>query len=137
MCTFSNLSCYSWRLSKFFFISSQKDLFAEVWCRILCLLCRHGVLQLFNFIRSNSNTYAINYPEEWMNGWMNESIFHNSKLQNQLLKVSVKFKTHFLQLTNMRLLLTANKLTGSNTYFDVSYRKHFLTNWFFQRSLVC
>ena len=52
---------------------------------------------------------------------MNERIFHNSKLQNhQLLKVSVKFKIHFLQFTNMRLLLTANKLTGSNTYFDVS-----------------
>ena len=28
---------------------------------------------------------------EWMNEWMNESSFHNSKLQNQLLKVSVKF----------------------------------------------
>ena len=56
------------------------------------------------------------------------NIFHNSKLQNQLLKVSGKFKTHFLQFTNMRLLLTANKLTGSNTYFDVSYRKHFFTN---------
>ena len=60
---------------------------------------------------------------------MNESIFHNSKLQNQLLKkVSGKFKTHFLQFTNMRLLLTANKLTGSKTYFDVSSRKYFLTN---------
>ena len=50
---------------------------------------------------------------------MNESLFHNSKLQNQVLKVSVKFKIHFLQFTNMRLLLTANKLMGSNTYFDV------------------
>ena len=56
------------------------------------------------------------------------NIFHNSKLQNQLLKVSGKFKTHFLQFTNMRLLLTANKLTGSKTYFDVSSRKYFLTN---------
>ena len=50
---------------------------------------------------------------------MNESIFHNSKLQNQLLKVSVKFKIRSLQFTNMRLLVTANKLIGSNTYFDV------------------
>ena len=56
---------------------------------------------------------------------MYESIFHNSKLQNQLLKLSVKFKIQFLQFTNMRLLLTANKLMESNTYFDVSYRKHF------------
>ena len=56
---------------------------------------------------------------------MNGSIFRKSKLENQLLKVSVKFKIHFLQFTNMRLLLTATKLTGSNTYFDVSYRKHF------------
>ena len=40
-----------------------------------------------------------------MNEGMNESIFHNSKLQNQLLKVSVKFKIHFLQFPNMRLLL--------------------------------
>ena len=68
---------------------------------------------------------------------MNESIFQNSKLQNQLLKVSVKFKIHFAQFINLRLLLTANKLTRSNTYFDVSYRKHFFTNWFFKRSLVC
>ena len=75
--------------------------------------------------------------DEWMNEWMNESIFQNSKLQNQLLKVSVKFKIHFAQFTNLRLLLTANKLTRSNTYFDVSYRKHFFTNWFFKRSLVC
>ena len=59
---------------------------------------------------------------------MNESIFHNSKLQNQLLKVSEKFKIHFLQFTNMRLLLTANKLTGSKTYSDVSSRKYFFTN---------
>ena len=59
---------------------------------------------------------------------MNESIFHNSKLQNQLLKVSEKFKIHFLQFTNMRLLLIANELTGSNTYFDVSYRKCFFTS---------
>ena len=50
---------------------------------------------------------------------MNESMFHNSKLQNQLLKVSVKFKIRSLQFTNMRLLVTANKLIGSNTYFDV------------------
>ena len=56
---------------------------------------------------------------------MNGSIFRKSKLENQLLKVSVKFKIHFLQFTNMRLLLTATKLTGSDTYFDVSYRKHF------------
>ena len=41
---------------------------------------------------------------------MNESIFHNSKLQNQLLKVSEKLKIHFLQFTKMRLLLTTNKL---------------------------
>ena len=63
-----------------------------------------------------------------MNERMNESLFHNSKLQNQLLKVSLRFKIHFLQFTNMRLLLTANKLTGSNTDFDVSYREHFFTN---------
>ena len=63
---------------------------------------------------------------------MNKSIFHNSKLQNLLLKVSVKFKIHFLQFTNMRILLTAKKLTGNNTYSDASYRKHF-----FKRSLVC
>ena len=35
---------------------------------------------------------------------MNENIFHNSKLQNQLLKV----KIYFLQFTNMKLLPTAN-----------------------------
>ena len=63
---------------------------------------------------------------------MNKSIFHNSKLKNLLLKVSVKFKIHFLQFTNMRILLTAKKLTGNNTYSDASYRKHF-----FKRSLVC
>ena len=74
---------------------------------------------------------------EWMNEWMNKSIFHNSKLQNLLLKVSLKFKIHFLQFTNMRIFLTARKLTGNNTYSDVSYRKHFFTNWFFKRSLVC
>ena len=39
-----------------------------------------------------------------MNELMNESIFHNSKLQKQLLKVSDIFKIHFLQFTNMRLL---------------------------------
>ena len=59
---------------------------------------------------------------------MDESIFHNSKIQSQLLKVCVKFKINFLQFTNLKLLLTANKLTRSNTYFDVSYRKHFFTN---------
>ena len=31
------------------------------------------------------------WMNEWMNEWVNESIFHNSKLQKQLLKVSVKF----------------------------------------------
>ena len=50
---------------------------------------------------------------------MRAYIFHNSKLQNKLLKVSEKFKIHFLQFTNMRLLLTANKLKESNTYFDI------------------
>ena len=59
-----------------------------------------------------------------MNELMNESIFHNSKLQKQLLQVSDIFKIHFLQFTNMRLLYwlvianSTNKLTGSNTYFD-------------------
>ena len=59
---------------------------------------------------------------------MNESIFHNSKLQNQLLEVSVKFKIHFLQFSNKYEAIIAqagklasrdlaNKLTGSNTYF--------------------
>ena len=72
-----------------------------------------------------------------LNEWMNLNIFHNSKSQNHLLKVSVKSKINFLQFTNMRLFLTANEVTGSNTYFDVSYRKHFFTNWFFKRSLVC
>ena len=48
---------------------------------------------------------------------MNESLFHNSKLQNQLFKVYIcTIKTHFLQFTNMRLL---GNLMGSNTYFDV------------------
>ena len=63
---------------------------------------------------------------------MNESIFHNSKLQNQPLKVSVKLKINLLQFTNKYEAIAqgklasrepANKLTGSNTYFDV--RKHF------------
>ena len=51
----------------------------------------------------NSQLYYCFYTGElnrWQNEWVNESIglFHNSKLQNQLLKVSVKFKIHFCSL---------------------------------------
>ena len=37
-------------------------------------------------------------------------------------------KIHFLQFTNMKLLVTAKKFTESNTYFDASYRKNVFTN---------
>ena len=74
------------------------------------------------------------WMNEWMNKWMNKSIFHNSKLQTPVLKVSQKFKIHFLQFINMRLLLTANKLTESSTYLDLSYRKLFFTNWFLREA---
>ena len=35
------------------------------------------------------NEWMNEWINEWMNEWMNESIFNNSKLLNQLLKVSV------------------------------------------------
>ena len=50
-------------------------------------------------------------------------IFHNSKL------LSVKFKIHFKQFTNIRLLLTADKLDGEQHLFSGKlYRKRFFTN---------
>ena len=86
-------------------------------------------------ISSASTERLIHFLERLdMNEWMNESIFHNSKLQNQLLKVSEKFNIHFLQFINMRLLLTANKLTESSTYLDLSYRKLLFTNWFLREA---
>ena len=46
---------------------------------------------------------------------MNETIFHNSKLQNQLLEVSVKFKIHFLQFSSKyeAIIAQAGKLASS------------------------
>ena len=50
-------------------------------------------------------------------------IFHNSKL------LSVKFKIHFKQFTNIRLLLTADKLDGEQHLFSGKlYRKRFFIN---------
>ena len=56
---------------------------------------------------------------------MNDSIFHNSKLQTAVKSIFKILKINFLQFANMRLLLTAKSLIGEKHYVDVGYRKNF------------
>ena len=99
------------------------------------ITCYQNVLKVTDWITKIISCLFHRNTNWNSNESINESISHITKTAvKSIYKI---LKIYFLQFTNMRLLLTAKKLAGSNTYFDVTYRESFFTNWFFKRSLVC
>ena len=99
------------------------------------ITCYQNVLKVTDWITKIISCLFHRNTNWNSNESINESISHiTKKAVKSIYKI---LKIYLLQFTNMRLLLTAKKLAGSNTYFDVTYRESFFTNWFFKRSLVC
>ena len=99
------------------------------------ITCYQNVLKVTDWITKIISRLFHRNTNWNSNESINESISHITKTAvKSIYKI---LKIYFLQFTNMRLLLTAKRLAGSNTYFDVTYRESFFTNWFFKRSLVC
>ena len=62
------------------------------WNGVINSLILQGIFSLSqNVYHATKKKQSWNEINEWMNEQINESIFHNGKLQNQLLKVLVKF----------------------------------------------
>lgn len=98
------------------------------------ITCYQNVLKVTDWITKIISCLFHRNTNWNSNESINESISHITKTAvKSIYKI---LKTCFLQFTNERLLLTTKKLTGNNTYVEVSYRKIF-SDWFFKRSPVC
>lgn len=102
-----------------------KDCIINTTCFIKnrIITCYQNVLKVTDWITKIISCLFHRNTNWNSNEWINESISHITKTAvKSIYKI---LKTCFLQFTNERLLLTTKKLTGNNTYVEVSYRKIF------------